>query len=155
MPDDLDDLYREVILDHSKHPRNFRVIDGATRTAEGHNRLCGDKLTLYLKLEDGIIRDASFQGKGCAIDTAAASMMTEILRGKSVEQVQTVFDRFHTMLTAPSDTETTETIGDASLGKLAAFRGVRKFPVRVKCATLPWHTLQSALQQSDAPASTE
>jgi nitrogen fixation protein NifU and related proteins len=155
MPDDLDDLYREVILDHSKHPRNFRVIDNATATAEGHNRLCGDRLTLYLKIDNGIIRDASFQGKGCAIDTAAASMMTEILRGKTVEQVQTVFDRFHTMLTAASDGETTETMDDTSLGKLAAFRGVRKFPVRVKCATLPWHTLQAALHPSDGPASTE
>ncbi|HEX4124745.1 MAG TPA: SUF system NifU family Fe-S cluster assembly protein [Tepidisphaeraceae bacterium] len=155
MPDELDDLYREVILDHSKRPRNFRVIQDATATAEGHNRLCGDRLTLYLKLDNGVIADASFQGKGCAIDTAAASMMTEILRGKTLAQAQAVFDRFHTMLTAPSDSETTETIDDASLGKLAAFRGVRKFPVRVKCATLPWHTFQAALKQSDGPASTE
>jgi nitrogen fixation protein NifU and related proteins len=155
MPDDLDDLYREVILDHSKHPRNFRAMTDATRTAEGHNRLCGDRLTLYLKVEDGVIRDVSFQGKGCAIDTAAASMMTEILRGKTLEQVQAVFERFHTMLTAPSDSATSETMDDASLGKLAAFRGVRKFPVRVKCATLPWHTLQAALERRDTPASTE
>jgi nitrogen fixation NifU-like protein len=151
MSEELDDLYREVILDHSKNPRNFRAMADATRSAEGHNRLCGDRLMLYVKVADGVIQDLSFQGKGCAINTAAASMMTEALKGKSVTEAETLFHRFHDVLTGGPD-EITEM---PDLGKLAVFQGVRRFPVRVKCATLPWHTLVAALKDEQAPVSTE
>src|SRR5207248_2023873 len=134
--------YREVILDHTKRPRNFRAMSDATQHAEGHNRLCGDKLTLFLKLDGDRIADVSFQGSGCSISTASASMMTEALIGKTIDEASALFNRFHTVLTGPPN-EATEEILD--LGKLAAFHGVRRFPVRVKCATLPWHTFQAAL----------
>jgi nitrogen fixation protein NifU and related proteins len=148
---DLRDLYQEVILDHTKRPRNFHAMADATSSADGHNRLCGDKLTLYVKLENGVIRDASFQGSGCAISTASASMMTEALKGKTVPEAEKIFHDFHDVLTAPA----TESPSVERLGKLAVFAGVREFPVRVKCATLPWHTLQAALKNEHAPVSTE
>ncbi len=152
MSEELDELYREIILDHTKRPRNFRVIADATRTADGHNRLCGDKLRLFVKVEDGVIRDVSFQGTGCSISTASASMMTEALRGRRIEDAQHLFEEFHKVVTGPPD-EMPEVPED--LGKLAAFAGVRKFPVRVKCATLSWHTLQAALKDEKKPVSTE
>lgn len=139
---DLRDLYQEVILDHSKRPRNFRKIEDADRTAVGYNPLCGDRMTLYLEVEDGKVTDASFQGVGCAISTASASMMTEAVKGKTVEEAERLFDRFQTMVTAPSD----ESIDTADLGKLQVFGGVREFPARVKCASLAWHTVHAALQ---------
>jgi len=143
MPD-LRDLYQEVILDHSKRPRNFRKPEGANRHAEGYNPLCGDKVTVYLTVRDGVVADVAFQGSGCAISTASASMMTECLKGKTVAEAQAVFERFHEMLTTPEDPVTPA----PELGKLAAFSGVREFPMRVKCATLAWHTLRSALDET-------
>ncbi len=138
---DLRDLYQEVILDHSKRPRNFRKMESANRHAEGYNPLCGDKVTVYLAVRDGIVTDAAFQGSGCAISTASASMMTESLKGKTVAEVEAMFSCFHDMMTSPEDPETAPT----GLGKLAVFAGVREFPMRVKCAVLAWHTLRSAL----------
>jgi nitrogen fixation protein NifU and related proteins len=147
---DLRDLYQEVILDHSKRPRNFRKMEEANRTAVGHNPLCGDKLAVYLDIEDGVVRDASFQGVGCAISTASASMMTEALKGKSVTEAEALFGKFQEMLTTPTDEELGE-----SLGKLDVFNGVREFPARVKCATLAWHTVHAALSGEDEAVSTE
>ncbi len=138
---DLRDLYQEVILDHSKRPRNFRKMESANRHAEGYNPLCGDKVTVYLAVRDGIVVDAAFQGSGCAISTASASMMTESLKGKTVAEVEAMFSSFHQMMTAPEEPEGVPT----GLGKLAIFAGVREFPMRVKCAVLAWHTLRSAL----------
>ncbi len=148
---DLSGLYQEVILDHCKRPRNFRIIEGADRRADGYNPLCGDKFTLYLKLQDDRITDISFQGAGCAISTASASILTEMLKGKTRVQAEALFETFHGLVTGkghnPGETP--------ALGKLAAFSGVCEFPVRVKCATLVWHTLKSALQGHEAVASTE
>ena len=137
---DLRDLYQEVILDHSKRPRNFRRLEEANRTAVGHNPLCGDKLAVYLDIEQGVVQDAAFQGAGCAISTASASMMTEAVKGKSVQEAEALFAKFQEMLTTPPDEEL-----DESLGKLDVFNGVREFPARVKCATLAWHTVHAAL----------
>ena len=151
MSEELDELYREVILDHTKHPRNFREIANATRTADGHNRLCGDKLKIFVKLNGEKIEDVAFKGAGCSISTASASMMTEALKGKTLGEANQLFQRFHEVLTGPPDVAT-----DAEdLGKLAAFHGVRRFPVRVKCATLAWHTLQAALKDERKAVSTE
>jgi nitrogen fixation NifU-like protein len=133
-----DDLYQEVIIDHSKRPRNCRSMSDANRRADGHNQLCGDKLRLYLKLEDDRVTDASFEGSGCAISTAAASLMTETLKGKTQAESLTLLDTFHELLT-------TDTPVRRDLGKLVVFCGVRDYPARVKCATLAWHTLKSAL----------
>ena len=138
---DLRDLYQDVILDHSKRPRNFRKPDVSNRHAERYNPLCGDKVTVYLDVRDGVVADAAFQGSGCAISTASASMMTEILRGKTVPEAEALFARFHEMLTSSKD----GAAPPAELGKLAAFAGVREFPMRVKCATLAWHTLRAAI----------
>ena len=135
----VNDLYQEIILDHSKRPRNFHKMDDATRRAEGYNPLCGDRLKLYVKMEDGVVKDASFEGAGCAISTASASLMTESLKGKTKEEAMVLLDRFHQLLT-------TESGVSAELGKLAVFCGVRDYPARVKCATLCWHTLDAALQ---------
>jgi nitrogen fixation NifU-like protein len=147
---DLRELYQEVILDHNKSPRNFRVIADADRTAVGHNPLCGDQLTLFVKLDGGTIADVAFEGKGCAISKASASLMTDALKGKTIAEAETLFGKFHDLLTGPPDVKT-----DAKeLGKLAVFSGVREFPVRVKCATLCWHTLKSALENG-REASTE
>jgi len=149
---DLRELYQEVILDHSKRPRNFRDMPDATHQADGHNRLCGDKLHVYLKVSAGRITDAAFKGSGCAISTASASMMTDELRGKTVDEALSIFQLFHETLTT---TPTSEPEHLDELGKLGVFSGVREFPVRVKCATLPWHTMQVAIEKRDEAASTE
>ncbi len=133
------DLYQETILDHSKRPRNFHSMDDANRHAEGYNPLCGDKLKLFLKVENDIVIDASFVGSGCAISTASASLMTESLKGKKRDEALKMLDKFHELLT--TDTPVTQ-----DLGKLVVFCGVRDYPARVKCATLAWHTLKSALE---------
>jgi nitrogen fixation NifU-like protein len=150
---ELRDLYQEVILDHSKRPRNFREMPEADRQAEGFNPLCGDRATIYLKLEGDVVKDASFKGAGCSISTASASMMTESVRGKSRSDVERLFERFHDLITAPPDSA--ERKAPPELGKLAVFSGVSEFPVRVKCAALAWHTLKAALQGQDEPVSTE
>ena len=136
---DLNDLYQEVILDHNRRPRNFRVLADASHSAEGYNPLCGDRLTLYLKLAGGVVRDVSFEGAGCAISKASASLMTDAVKGKTVAEVQALFERFHRMVTTPPE----QAVED--LGKLSALAGVREFPVRVKCASLAWHTLKAAM----------
>lgn len=148
---ELRELYQAVILDHHKKPRNFRVLAGANHHAEGYNPLCGDKVTVYVILEDGVVKDISFQGSGCAISTASASLMTEALKGKTLEEAEALFRSFHELVTGePGAVDA----GDG-LGKLAAFSGVREFPVRVKCATLAWHTLRAALDEQARPVSTE
>jgi len=146
---DLKDLYRDVILDHNRRPRNFGRIEGAARHAEGHNPLCGDHLTVSVTLDGERIEDVRFEGKGCAISTASASLMTEAVKGKDRQAVQELFDKVHALLTQAQESP------DASLGKLAALSGVREFPARVKCASLCWHTLNAALAQEAAPVSTE
>ena len=151
MNGDLGDLYQEVIIDHSRRPRNFRELEGATGTAEGINPLCGDELTLYVKLADGRIADIAFQGAGCAISQASASLMTTALKGKTEEQALALFGHVHAMLTEGPNGEA----GQAELGKLAVLSGVWEFPMRVKCATLAWHTLRSALEADGARVSTE
>lgn len=148
MFDELHDLYQEVILDHSKKPRNFRLLEGANRVAHGHNPLCGDNITLYLTLEGEVIRDITFQGSGCAISKASASLLTESLKGKSRDEVRQLFHAIHQMVT------TGEKAG-SELGKLAVFGGVYKFPARVKCAILPWHAVLSAIEGKVDPVSTE
>jgi nitrogen fixation NifU-like protein len=148
---DLRELYQEVILDHNKRPRNFRVPDPVNRRAEGYNPLCGDKITVFLYIDGNVIRDLGFQGTGCAISKASASMMTDALKGKSLEEADEFFGKFHTMLTAPA---TSEVEMDA-LGKLAVLSGVREYPMRVKCASLAWHTLKAAMQAEHDVVSTE
>ena len=148
---DLRELYQSVILDHNKAPRNLRRPAGANRSADGRNPLCGDQLTVYLELENGVVKDAAFQGSGCAISTASASLMTESVRGKRVDEIEKLFDGFHRLVTS----DPASPAADEGLGKLAVFGGVREFPVRVKCATLAWHTLRAALQGSGLPATTE
>jgi nitrogen fixation protein NifU and related proteins len=145
---DLHDLYQETILDHSKRPRNTGVLAHPTHSAEGYNPLCGDKLTLQLKIEDGHIAGVRFQGVGCAISTASASLMTEAMQGKTPAEAESAFQKFHTLLTE-------ERPPAADLGKLAVFSGVREYPMRVKCATLAWHTLRAALRGEAQPVSTE
>jgi nitrogen fixation NifU-like protein len=148
---DLGDLYQEIILEHSKAPRNYRKPAVVNQEAEGYNPLCGDRCTVYLDVEDGAIKDIGFQGSGCAISRASASMMTQTLKGKSKAEATKLFDQFHRLVTGDK-----ETMARAEeMGKLAAFAGVSKFPARVKCATLAWHTLQSALQGKHDPVSTE
>ena len=150
--DDLRELYQSVILDHNKKPRNFREIENARRTADGHNPLCGDKLTVYIELDDeNRVSDIAFLGQGCAISTASASLMTEFVKGKSLEEVDQAFERFHELVTSRTDEE----ISEEGLGKLAVFSGVREYPMRVKCASLAWHTLKAALDETDATAKTE
>ena len=147
----LRELYQEVIFDHNRKPRNFHPMPEADHHADGHNPLCGDQLTVFLRIENGVIADASFVGHGCAISTASASLMTEAIKGKPVADVEALFHDFHAMLTdAP-------TAGEAGpdMGKLAVFAGVREFPARVKCATLAWHTLHNAIIGAQAPAQTE
>jgi len=148
---DLRELYQDLIIDHSKRPRNFRVLESANHTSEGYNPLCGDKVTVFLELEHGRVKNVSFQGSGCAISTASASVMTESVKGKTLAEVETLFEVFHNLVTGkpPAAGNTPE------LGKLAAFSGVSEFPVRVKCATLAWHTLHAALQDKGEPVSTE
>jgi nitrogen fixation NifU-like protein len=148
MSADLQDLYQEVILDHNKRPRNFRTIEEAQK-ADGYNPLCGDRLTVYLRVVDGRIEDASFQGSGCAISKASASLMTDSIKGKTVEEAHALFERFHQMITAAPDAPV------EPLGKLSVFAGVRQFPARVKCASLAWHTLTSAMDAPGEVVSTE
>jgi nitrogen fixation NifU-like protein len=139
----LRELYQEMILDHSKHPRNRRGMPGANRRAEGHNPLCGDRATVYVHLDGDVVRDVSFEGAGCSISTASASMMTEALRGRTLAEVRSLFERFHDLLTA--DPSRAAAVGP-ELGKLAVFAGVHEFPMRVKCASLAWHTMKAALE---------
>jgi nitrogen fixation protein NifU and related proteins len=150
MPD-LRELYQEVILEHSKAPRNYRLLATANHRAEGYNPLCGDHFTVYLDLEGDSIRDVSFQGSGCAISKAAASMMTQSVKGKTKAEAEKIFNQFHMLVTGRLPTNG----NGADLGKLAAFSGVCEFPVRVKCATLAWHTLHAALEESPGTVSTE
>ena len=136
---DLRELYQEVILDHNKRPRNFRVPDPNNRKAEGYNPLCGDKITIFLYVEGDVIMDLGFQGTGCAISKASASMMTDVLKGRTLGEANALFERFHRMVTTPPDQ------GVEDMGKLSSLAGVREFPVRVKCASLAWHTLKAAM----------
>jgi nitrogen fixation NifU-like protein len=145
---DLTDLYQEVILDHNRRPRNFHALDNASHTADGHNPLCGDRLRLYLKVENDVVTDVAFEGAGCAISKASASMMTDAIKGKTVREVDALFERFHRMVTTPPDRPVED------MGKLSSLAGVREFPVRVKCASLAWHTLKAAMAQQPK-ASTE
>lgn len=145
---DLRELYQEVIIDHNNRPRNFHPMDDADHVADGHNPLCGDQLTVYLRVEDGRVADASFVGHGCAISTASASLMTEAVKGMPIDEVEALFNDFHALLTdaAPEGRD---------FGKLEVFSGVREFPARVKCATLAWHTLHNALVDNHDTAKTE
>jgi nitrogen fixation NifU-like protein len=146
---DLRELYQEIILEHSKAPRNYRELKDANRTAEGYNPLCGDRFTVYLAMDGESIRDIGFQGSGCAISKASASMMTQSLKGKTRQEADEIFQRFHKLVTGNAN-------GDAAeMGKLAAFAGVSEFPLRVKCATLAWHTVQAALEGKQEAVSTE
>lgn len=148
---ELRELYQELILDHSKRSRNFRSLEKATHKAEGYNPLCGDRITLYLQVEEGVIRDIGFQGSGCAISKASSSMMTVSLKGKKTGEAQELFHKFHQMLAG----DRREALDKERLGKLAVFSGVSEFPVRVKCATLPWHTFRAALEGAKEAISTE
>lgn len=143
---ELNDLYQEVILDHNKNPRNFRAIENADKRAEGHNPLCGDQLDLYVSMENDRVADVAFLGSGCAISKASASMMTQVVKGKTREEAEVLFDEFHRMVTGRLDIETDEN----HLGKLRIFAGVLEFPARVKCASLSWHTLHAALNNEDS-----
>ena len=148
---DLSELYQQVILDHNNSPRNFREIDGATQIAEGYNPLCGDRVVVYLQLDNDVIGDISFQGSGCAISKASASMMTVSLKGKTRTEAEEHFQRFHSMVTGAAN----RAIDPQALGKLAAFSGIREFPARVKCANLAWHALHAALDGNRDTVSTE
>lgn len=145
---DLRDLYQEVIFDHNRHPRNFGKLATANRVAEGHNPLCGDTVKVYLEVAEGIVRDVAFEGRGCAISTASASLMTEAVKGRRIEDVEQLFQSFHAML-VDADAEAVD------VGKLEVLSGVKEFPARVKCATLVWHTLHNALEGKAEAASTE
>jgi len=148
---DVRELYQEFILDHGKRPRNCRIPSGANRTSEGYNPLCGDRITLMVEVDGaGVIRDIGFQGQGCAISTAAASTMTEAVMGKTVKEAEDLFGRFHRLVTGSGEQPDID-----SLGKLSAFGGVAEFPMRVKCATLAWHTLHAALAGESHEVSTE
>ncbi len=147
---DLRALYQEIILDHNKNPRNFKKIEGANRTLEGYNPLCGDHYTLYMNVENGTITDIAFVGSGCAISKASASVMTTLLKGKKTEEAQRLFETFHKLVTGELKDVSYET-----LGKLAAFAGVSEFPARVKCASLAWHTMRNALEAKTQAVSTE
>ena len=150
MTPDLGDLYQEVILDHNRQPRNFGALPGANRRAEGFNPLCGDRVTVEVEMQDGVVKDIRFQGSGCAISKASASMMTESMKGRTRAQAEALFQEFHRLLTGDAAAP-----DPAALGKLVVFSGVREFPVRVKCATLAWHTLRSALENAREIATTE
>lgn len=150
--DDLRELYQATILGHNKKPRNYRVLEDASHEADGHNPLCGDQLTLYARVDDeGRLEEVTFQGSGCAISKASASLMTDHVKGKTLDEVHAEFERFHDLVTSPPGVEP-RTEG---LGKLAVFAGVREYPVRVKCATLAWHALRSALEGDGSTAKTE
>ena len=147
MSDDLNELYQQVILDHSRSPRNFRKLDQPNRTAQGHNPLCGDNVMLYLLMDGEVVKDVSFQGSGCAISKASASILTEAIKGKSKADVKALFDKVHELVTTGRNS--------TELGKLAVFAGVHKFPARVKCAILPWHAAMSAVDGKNETVSTE
>ncbi len=149
--DELRELYQATILDHNRKPRNFRALEAPDHSADGHNPICGDQLTVQLELEGGRVKDIGFQGNGCAISVASASLMTEAVVGRSLDEISGEFDRFHKMLTGQTDAP----IDMAGLGKLAVFSGVREFPIRIKCATLCWHTLRAALDGGSKAATTE
>ncbi len=151
MSAELRELYQSTILDHNKKPRNFKKLEDASHHAEGYNPLCGDQLELWLRVEDGVVADVGFQGQGCAISTASASLMTQAVKGKPVDEALDLFERFQKMVTADA-----QAAPDAEgLGKLAVFAGVREFPMRVKCATLAWHTMRTAATGSGETAKTE
>ena len=151
MDQELKELYQQVILDHNKSPRNFGEMENATQHAEGYNPLCGDRLDVYLIVEDGIIKDVSFKGEGCAISKASASVMTSLLKGKTIKETEEMFESFHDLVTGK--------LGESpdldKLGKMAVFAGVQEFPVRVKCASLAWHTMLNALHNKDKKVTTE
>lgn len=149
--DELRDLYQATILDHNKKPRNFGTLEEADGQADGHNPLCGDKLTVYVTLEDDRVVDVAFEGAGCAISTASASLMTERVKGKSISEIESDFGRFHDLVAGAPDAP----VDMGSLGKLAVFSGVREYPMRVKCATLAWHTLRAAIDNDAETAKTE
>ena len=151
MLDQIRDLYQEVVFDHNRNPRNFRVMEDANRKIEGYNPLCGDRITLYVKVTDGVINDVSFQGSGCAISTASASLMTEIVRGQTEQEAEHLFEVFHRITTGKEG----DNVNLDEIGKLAVLAGVRAYPARVKCATLAWHSLQSALKNENDTISTE
>ena len=151
MDAELRELYQQVILDHNKSPRNFKKLENANHMAEGYNPLCGDRINIYLDVEDGIVKDVSFLGSGCAISKASASLMSTIIKGKSKEEAEKIFEKFHDLVTGNlTDEEEIE-----ELGKLAVFAGVKDFPVRVKCASLAWHTMISALNKEEKVVTTE
>ena len=149
MTEELRELYQDVIIDHSKRPRNFRELDAGARQAQGYNPLCGDQITVYVRVDGGVVKDVAFQGSGCAISTASASVMTETLKGKSLGEAEKIFRVFHDLVTGKGGEDSPD------LGKLAVFAGVSEFPVRVKCATLSWHTVRAALEGKEDPVSTE
>jgi nitrogen fixation NifU-like protein len=151
MFDQLRDLYQEVVFDHNRNPRNFRVMEDASRKIEGFNPLCGDRITLYVKVNGGVIEDVSFQGSGCAISTASASLMTEIVKGRTEQEAEHLFELFHRITTGKND----DAVNLEEIGKLAVLAGVRAYPARVKCATLAWHSLQAALRNEAETISTE
>ncbi len=148
---DLRDLYQQVIVEHSRSPRNYRELNELSHSAEGYNPLCGDQVRVYLQMQGDRVADVAFQGSGCAISKASASLMTTIVKGMTRAEAERLFARFRTMMTGDRGAE----VDEEALGKLAVFAGVREFPVRVKCATLAWHTLQAALEDRDEPVSTE
>jgi nitrogen fixation protein NifU and related proteins len=148
MFDDLAELYQQVILDHSKSPRNFRKLEGANRVAQGHNPICGDNYTIYATMDGDVLREVTFQGSGCAISKASASLLTDTLKGKNKAEVRALFDKVHDMIT-------TGKLSDSGMGKLAVFAGVHKFPARVKCAILPWHAVLAAVEGKGDPVTTE
>ena len=151
MLDQIRDLYQEVVFDHNRNPRNFRVLENANRKIDGFNPRCGDRITLSARIIDGVIEDVSFQGSGCAISTASASLMTEIVRGKTEQEAEELFELFHRITTGKNG----DAVNLEEIGKLAVLAGVRAYPARVKCATLAWHSLQTALQNDGATVSTE
>jgi nitrogen fixation protein NifU and related proteins len=151
MDPQLRELYQEVILDHNKSPRNFKRLETANRTAEGYNPLCGDKIDIFLDIEDDVVKDISFLGSGCAISKASASLMSTIIKGKSVDEAKKLFEKFHDLITGKLD----ESASIEELGKLAVLGGVKEFPMRVKCASLAWHTMLTALKNESKTVTTE
>ncbi len=148
------DLYQDIILDHGRHPRNFRKLDGASHVAQGHNPLCGDRVTVFLKLDGDRISDVSFEGRGCAISTASASLMTEIIKGKTLAEAEALFGSFRAVLTGEGDATPPAGLED-DIDRLAPLSGVRQYPARVKCATLPWHAFEAALKSGGGTVKTE
>ena len=146
----LSDLYQEILLEHNSKPRNFRKVEDASATADGYNPLCGDQITLYLKVVDGVVEDVGFQGVGCAISRASASMMTQSIKGRSLDEARVIFDAFHEMLTHPDIEPDYDTLGD-----LETLAGVNEYPTRIKCAVLAWHTMRSALNDEGQTVTTE